>query len=468
MGKEWDRLGDIGKTSHQGIDPEPGFKGFRLPAFNGSANKKCNACGKWAWDYPDRKCECESPDFPNVKAHQARLMGEWHERWAREAYRVLKPGGHLVAFGGSRTHHRLMVAIEDAGFEIRDCLMWLYGSGFPKSLDVGKALDKVAGVEREVLGRRIRLGDATDYDTTRSGGTWNGHTGLIDTGDITAPATDLARQWDGWGTALKPAYEPIVLARKPLIGSVAANVARYGTGSINVDATRIGYQSDADRAESEGKNQHTQYKNPSSNRDSYSGDYPPRIDYDGSKGRWPANVILDEEAAALLDAQSGDVRSSGHINRSDAQVVRGNLQFINGAGKGFAIPGVNTYGDTGGASRFFYCAKSSRAERNKGLDGMPLSENGQQYGTIQNTPNPHHQNVHPTVKPLALMQWLVRLVTPPGGTVLDPFGGSGSTMIAADREGFHGIYIDLDPEYVEIARRRIYGDAPLFVDVAAD
>lgn len=368
------------------------------------------------------------------------------------ALRVLKPGGHLLAFGGTRTHHRLMVAIEDAGFEIRDCLMWLYGSGFPKSLDVSKAIDKAAGIlATQSQGANYAGGDYAPRDKAfRS-----------DYGYQYAPATDLAKQWDGWGTALKPAWEPIILARKPLIGSVAANVTAYGAGALNVDGCRI-----------EGKPEPTRFDPARHSHDGW------RMNATGAEcavnahpaGRWPANVVLDEDAAALLDAQSGE-RKAGSAKTGlepKAAAFSGNL-YGDAAVNGQAFEG---YGDTGGASRFFYVAKASSAERNRGLSGLPerrvdpVNHTDQRVWDIPGSHATPRANHHPTVKPIALMQWLCRLVTPAGGTVLDPFMGSGSTLIAASREGFNAVGIELDPEYAEIARRRITGDCPLFVEVA--
>ena len=410
------------------------------------------------------------------------------EFWT-EALRVAKPGAHLVAFGGTRTFHRLAVAIEDAGWEIRDCLSWLYGSGFPKSLDVGKAIDKVNGetdrlhrftawmrgqgmttanlwqvllpfakneatakaiaqhyvsagqqpaiptsaiwsvvrplcgdvpgwvdqlverheAEREVVGEKAStaLAVAPGQNTDRP------QVNL----DITRPATDAAKQWDGWGTALKPAWEPIVLARKPLVGTVAANVTQYGTGGINVDECRIhsgpsaGGNASGSSAlgQSSGWNAHNNKATP--------------IDREMASGRWPANVCLDEEATAMFPE-----------------------------------------------SRFFYTAKASRREREAGLDGMPekrgaSTSNGGVEGRLMTvgaaslkgepTEPPASRNHHPTVKPIALMRWLCRLVTPPGGLILDPFNGSGSTGCAAVLEGFRYLGAELDAEYVEIARKRI-------------
>lgn len=308
------------------------------------------------------------------------------------AYRVLKPGAHLLAFGGTRTFHRLAVALEDAGLEIRDTLSWLYGSGFPKSLDVSKAIDKAAGATRETIreGKAVRrMIQGADQNAT---GSWIKDNGREYVPTETAPATAEAEQWAGWGTALKPAWEPIIVARKPLIGTVAATVLAHGTGALNIEACRIKHASDEDLAVSLSKN-------PGRADLVTSGTFGANRPQQSvnTSGRWPANVALDEDAAAML----------------------------------------------GDPARFFYTAKASRAERGA-------------------------RNDHPTVKPIALMQWLVRLVTPPGGTVLDPFLGSGSTGIAAHREGFGFIGIELSAEYAEIARRRMSGDAPLLNTITTD
>ena len=383
----------------------------------------------------------------------------WCETWAREALRVLKPGGHLLAFGGTRTFHRLTCGIEDAGFEVRDCLSWLYGSGFPKSLDVSKALDKRGGsianfstfrdavkramkkngvtrkdlrdaldnhmlshyltngsqpavpnlrdyliireavglgdqfdqffsaeAEREVVGRgRSAIGNKSEGKRHTVGAS------VAVEFDLTAPATDAAREWQGWGTALKPAWEPCVVARKPLAGTVAENVQRYGTGAINVDGCRIG----TDIITSSGWTGMDARRRAHGTRpqDYGGGDGVPTE----HTGRWPANVALDEAAAAMLDAQAGAV------------------------------------GGTGGASRFYYTAKASRADRN--TSGAT--------------------NTHPTVKPTDLMRWIVRLVTPPGGVVLDPFAGSGSTLVAARAEGFRAVGIEREQEYADIIAARL-------------
>jgi site-specific DNA-methyltransferase (adenine-specific) len=323
------------------------------------------------------------------------------EPFWREVLRVLKPGAHLVAFGGTRTYHRLTCAIEDAGFEVRDCLMWLYGSGFPKSLDASKAIDKAAGAEREVIGpapyKRGRASQA--YSETRR------VSYDYPPQPITAATTDAARQWQGWGTALKPAWEPIILARKPLTGTVAQNVQAHGTGALNVDGCRIGTE----------ERPHVISDRRSGNMVYGDGPNGSRQVAPTSLGRWPANVLLDEEAAALLDAQSGS-RQSGEY---------GGLGY-NGWGK---VPMPAIEGDSGGASRFFYTSKASRRER--------------------------EGSKHPTVKPLDLMRWLVRLVTPPGGTVLDPFAGTGTTGEAALMEGFSCVLIEREAEYVTDIENRL-------------
>jgi DNA modification methylase len=346
------------------------------------------------------------------------------ETWA-EVLRVLKPGGHLVAFSGTRTYHRRAVAIEDAGFEVRDMIAWHYGSGFPKSHDISKAIDKAAGAEREVVGTQTLKGNAA-VSCKEKGGTYIAGarlTGVKDI-DITAPATDAAREWEGWGTALKPATEPICLARKPLSEkSIAANVLKWGTGALNIDGCRIGVEeSDPNKRQATGEN---------GGADSMFGVGNRKRPATLSAARWPANLChdgSDEVVAGFPNVASGytDGRKAGV-----GSVALGDY----GAGK-FA----ESYGDSGSAARFFYCAKASGDERGEG-------------------------NNHPTVKPVDLMRWLVRLVTPKGGTVLDPFMGSGSTLIAADAEQFHAIGCELSPEYAAIAERRIRDAAGMFADV---
>jgi DNA modification methylase len=351
------------------------------------------------------------------------------EMWA-EVLRVLKPGGHLCAFGGTRTYHRMACAIEDAGFEIRDSLHWVYGSGFPKSLDVSKAIDKAAGALSHE-GHGFTVAGRTDKNLPNP---------VVKGYVPPAPATDAAKQWEGWGTALKPAHEPIVLARKPLIGTVAANVLTHGTGALNIDGARVDMGDEYDPTKVQRQQHSSGAIDGAFGAASLIGKeiatYKPG-------GRWPANVIFDTEAGALLDEQSGvrpgavsngSKTSEGHCGTSTFKIHERQQQ-----------PG---YGDSGGASRFFtaiewepeidvpfrYIAKPSKRERTC-------------EGTVSGS--------HPTVKPLALMRWLVRLVTPPGGTVLEPFAGSGTTLMACVMEGFNGIGIELTDEYLPIIEGRV-------------
>lgn len=354
----------------------------------------------------------------------------------REALRVLKPGGHLIAFSGSRTYHRMAVAIEDAGFEIRDQIMWIYGSGFPKSHNISKGIDKSIGFEGEVIGRGSSWNrpDSEDGDVARM----NVSPGEYDIKEL-SPA---AKQWDGWGTALKPAHEPMVLARKPLVGTVAANVLTYGTGGLNIDGARVG---------SEVISTHNAPKG------TFAGGEPNRgsdtSTYQNHQGRWPANVIHDgsDEVVALFPdtGKSTGGRIGKKLMGSVTNVPAGEFE----AGD----PG---YGDSGSAARFFYCAKASKRDRNEGLDGFELkqtlgggglTEVGGAYGSIKAA----GQNHHPTVKPTDLMRYLCRLITPPNGTVLDPFMGSGSTGKAAIYEGFKFIGVEMTDEYLPIAKARI-------------
>jgi hypothetical protein len=367
-----------------------------------------------------------------------------------EALRVAKPGAHLLAFGGTRTFHRLACAIEDAGWEIRDTVMWVYGSGFPKSHSVDKAIDKAAGAEREVVGRHIqsvqdrKLGNSLEGSKDASLG-WQY--------DITAPATPAAKQWQGWGTALKPAWEPIIVARKPLQGTVAANVLAWGTGALNIDASRIGCEQTATRRNGDSGG------NGAYGRDErvFTRVNPP--------GRWPANLIHDgsEEVVGLFPV-TGVSRggNSQHINRECYGRYNAENDGID--------PG---YGDSGSAARFFYCAKASKADRDEGLDGMEERQGGAEYrpnddGSAGLQSRLHGatvkgRNHHPTIKPAALMRYLCRLVTPPDGVVLDPFMGSGSTGKAALQEGFRFVGIELEPEYLEIAKGRIAAVQPCLV-----
>lgn len=301
-----------------------------------------------------------------------RQFQAWCEQWATECLRVLKPGGHMVAFGGTRTFHRLTAGIEDAGFEVRDVLSWLYGSGFPKSRNIG-------------------------------------------------PETGGA--WDGWGTALKPAWEPVVLARKPLAGTVAGNVLTHGTGALNIDACRVGDDERINQAGSASSLQRVS-RVQHGYRDNIT-------EATGSPstvtGRFPANVVLDDTAAAALDAQTGTLKSGILAAHHQRTAKTGGV-----LGDYASQPGARGYGDEGGASRFFYSAKADTSERPV-VDGV----------------------AHPTVKPLALMEWLIQLVTPPGGTVLEPFAGSGTTLEAAQYTGHPVIGIEKGDEYLPLIRHRL-------------
>lgn len=421
MGKDWDKLWDKrnkddnhsqNKWSKK-LGDKSGHKGFA-----GMLNNPVYKAGKEAQDF--------------------------HFLWAIECLRVLKPGGYLLSFGGSRTYHRMACAIEDAGFEIRDQIMWLYGSGFPKALDIGRNIDReVCNKEgkhfftepNEIQKKKYPIWHICDYSNE---------------GD----------NWREYKTSLKPAHEPIVVARKPLSEkNVASNVLKHGTGGINIDGCRIETNPEVDdmlrkvdrkQRQSETWEKGSGFKN---EKNSLTGVRP--------EGRFPANVILDEEAGQMLDAQSGESKSS--TGKCEA-IITENNRWKNR--KGIATVGHKVIwegkGDKGGASRFFYCAKASKSERNLGLgklrsdddtttdDGREVvSDRPHQRGATQ------RKNNHPTVKPIALMRYLVRLVTPKGGVVLDPFIGSGTTAIACLKENFKFIGIEKEEDYVKIAQARI-------------
>jgi DNA modification methylase len=338
--------------------------------------------------------------------------------WA-ECLRVLKPGGHLLAFSGSRTYHRMACAIEDAGFEVRDQLMWVYGSGFPKSHNISKALDKGAGISREdkFEGAFDRFSGPTGNKKCDKCGKW-----LVSGSPCQCPRpqdepkSPEAKQWDGWGTALKPAHEPIVLARKPLDGTVAANVLKWGVGGLNIDACRVGKTIETWPSSKKYGTTYFSFSNePSKGVTQKTGPAP--------KGRFPANLMHDG-SQEVLDLFPGEEGSS--------------------------------------AARFFYCPKASKSDRNDGCDELPelresdrKKDDGPGGDNPRNRTNKPRANHHPTVKPTDLMRYLCRLITPPNGTVLDPFTGSGSTGRAAILEGFNFIGCELNPEYITIAEARI-------------
>ncbi len=395
----------------------------------------------------------------------------WHE-----VLRVAKPGAHLLAFGGTRTHHRLMCAIEDAGWEIRDTLMWVYGSGFPKSLDVSKAIDKAAGVEREVVGR-YELPDVADglrhkgWECTNT--TEVGVFGVSGQSTITAPATDGAKLWHGWGTALKPAWEPIILAMKPLDGTFAENAMRHGVAGLAIDKARIPTNGEQGVRVHNGKVYEgvaEGYQRPNKSK------YMTKTDwYMVASGRFPANVIHDgsEEVMGLFLETTSGARKGGEPYK------RGRFEGQKGA-LGLKV-GTSCEGSHGSAARFFkacpygdedfeavrtiYCPKASRAERDMGLEDMPLVEF--QTGCGGDFPTDDQgrdrdrfkvkaHNSHPCIKPLALLRYLLTLLsTPTGGLVLDPFLGSGSTLVAAKQLGRRAIGIEISEEYCQIAARRV-------------
>ena len=385
------------------------------------------------------------------------------ELWT-ECLRVLKPGGHLLSFGGTRTFHRVAVAIEDAGFEIRDNMAWLYGSGFPKSLDVSKAIDKAAGAERRVLGTYV----APDGKRRTGGNSFSvgKEPDGREEGKRTAPSTPEAQQWEGWGTALKPAHEPIIVARKPLIGTVAHNVLTHGTGALNIDGSRIG-------TELRPKMERTKTVVSASSMSGTSTGAT-NSGENTSQGRWPANIILDEHTAGLLDEQSGVSKSPATYVRNKGTLEGERVAYAN-IGESAGAESLN-YGDSGGASRFFYVAKASRRDRNEGLEGLPKSqpvggadkwtETDRRRGEgVTREPS---SNFHPTVKPTALMGYLVKLVTPPNGTVLDPFTGSGSTGKAAVLNGFDFIGIEMTEDYLPIIKARLQHAETEFAEAQAD
>ncbi len=435
------------------------------------------------------------------------------ELW-RECLRVLKPGGHLLAFGGTRTWHRLAVAIEDAGFEIRDNIAWLYGSGFPKSHNISKAIDKYllnenlskdllpdeqafcewmqqhSGItisqSKEVLGSaRFITGQVEIVNTATADKPHLGRRAMIPTfaawqkikpllaveapewvealvKEPPKPAMEHPNEWNsgkgegtagtneyaGWGTALKPAHEPIVVARKPLIGTVAENVLTHGVGGINVDATRIQGSNTKRINTAQSSFMSGQIGQVQAQQNAY--------ETGSDLGRWPANIILDEYTAELLDEQSGTL-TSGAL-KAGRVIADVNVNFKSGVDVDYYESKANS----GGASRFFYVAKASKRDRNEGLDELPEVRHSDRNATDgvggdnpRNRTNQPKQNFHPTVKPTALMQYLIRLVTPDNGVVLDPFAGSGSTGKAAILEHKHFIGIEVTPEYLPIIEGRL-------------
>jgi site-specific DNA-methyltransferase (adenine-specific) len=499
MGNDWDAPWK-GKPSSKGfVEIKDGrFGGFKqLPDHTRVSNVRCAECQRWKLS--SNPCVCDEPKFPNARLDAMNVFQQWFTEVAAEALRVLKPGGHLLAFGGTRTYHRMACAIEDAGFEIRDSIHWVYGSGFPKSLNISKAIDKAAGVEREVVGKKLS-GIANSKEGTRH---TIGASKAVEV-DVTISATEEAKQWDGWGTALKPAHEPIVVARKPISKkTVAANVLEWGTGGLNIDGTRVGSE---------------ERFNPSSGSNSNNTvAFPVGDETEGrpATGRWPANFVIthsyscvrvgeaednyainstdgwsgfgDKERPDYFGTQVTGTRSvwecvpgcpvaNMDIQSGESGTGKRSVGKVKGTTFGSNNPmpdeltGVLSYGDKGGASRFFtqadwephdfpfmYQAKPSKKERNAGLDGLPEEYSARTNGfsdKLSNTKVPR-ANTHPTVKPVALMRHLVRLVTPPGGTVLDPFAGSGTTLVASVLEGFNAVGCEMTEEYFPIIEGRV-------------
>jgi site-specific DNA-methyltransferase (adenine-specific) len=377
------------------------------------------------------------------------------ELW-QQCLRVLKPGGHLLSFGGTRTYHRVAVAIEDAGFELRDSIAWLYGSGFPKSLNIAKNIDKAMGVESEVVGTRLAQGSARKIKGTNSAANKIPNSGSLEFDEtvieITKPTSQEAQQWQGWGTALKPAFEPVIVARKPIEGTVANNVLKWGTGGLNIDGSRI-VGDDQDVLDAAVKRMSG---NSVKGQLNFAGNET--IKPNSAQGRWPANIILDPYTAELLDEQSGQSKSASGTQKYQ----RAETTAWKERGGSFT-PGrewdAQGYGDSGGASRFFYVAKASKRDRNEGLDELEPKQTNTRTGDAHALMNPvatqPRQNFHPTVKPTSLMEYLIKLVTPPNGTVLDPFTGSGSTGKAAILQGFDFIGIEMTEEYLPIIEGRL-------------
>jgi DNA modification methylase len=397
------------------------------------------------------------------------FMGREWDGWVpgptiwREAFRVLKPGGHMVVCAAPRVQDLTAIAIRLAGFEIRDCAQWLFGSGFPKSHDVSKAIDRMLGAEREVVGIRTDGCHNTDLSQHKAEGFARSRSAVFEEkgGPVSAAAAAAAA---GFGTALKPAHEPIIIARKPFASTVAACFCEHGTGALNIDACRIPHASEGDKAAAAAAAERARHDTPGMvmgglGKTGFTdprGSVAPYLE-SMQGGRWPANVMLgcacdgehDQDCAVrVLDEQSG-------TSHAGTGTGTGGI-FSASTGK----PAGDQHGDFGGASRFFYTAKASRSEREAGLEHRARFVATDGRDTPNDTPGRRgvtaRANFHPTVKPVSLMRWLVKLVGGKrGNVVLDPFMGSGTTGVACALEGFAFIGVDLDPDHVDIARGRI-------------
>ncbi len=371
------------------------------------------------------------------------------ELW-KECYRVLKPGGYLLSFGSSRTYHRMAVKVEDAGFEIRDQIMWVYGSGFPKSHNIGKAVDRINGTQREVINEIKQKGAKfKNWSDDESKTRWHNQ-GFNKIDGKVFEVTKGKSQFEGWGTNLKPAHEPIVMARKPFKGSVAKNVLQWNTGGININDCRVGEE--LITTNGYGTNGFVASEN-----------YKPSSHI----GRFPANIIFDEEAREILDEQSG-ITSQGHWSKTKTS---GFGKFGNGKTIYYGIGKKDEL--KGGASRFFYCPKPSKKEKEEGLTSEPIQIKGRDEGQDnRNVPQKlrktNRKNTHTTVKPIKLMQYLIRLVTPKGGVTIDPYFGSGSSGKSTIREGnYKFLGIEKEKEYFNIAVERCQFEHEQSLKVAA-
>ncbi len=376
------------------------------------------------------------------------------DMWA-ECLRVLKPGGHLLAFSGTRTYHRMASAIEDAGFEVRDMIEWVYGSGFPKSLNIGKAVDKLQGNEREVIG----VSEGKGYSSIQEKNIEQDNRPYVDGLPYLKADRTLTKgtsEWEGWGTALKPAHEPICMARKPLAEkTVAENVLKYGTGGINIDESRVDTITEADKNNfHQNRKVVKEYK---ADDTLYELGMKTVSTAENPQGRFPANLIHDNseevrECFPSVGNKSIPIRKTANSGGTGNVYTTTNDNIGNVVG----------YGDTGNASRFFksiiYQAKASKSERNKGCEELPIKSagglSGRADGSLGGEPVTAHNN-HPTVKPIALMEYLIKMVTKPGGIVLDPFAGSGSTLVAAKQNGYDFVGIELTEEYIPIIKARL-------------
>ena len=418
MGKEWDKFE---KKKRFGIKGEEGEN--------------------------DLKVKKNFKVLPRFYKSDSSQLQQFCYSWAIECLRVLKPGGFLLSMGGTRTYHRLVCGIEDAGFEIRDTIMWLYGSGFPKSLNIGKQVDKIQGNKRESKGIVKGMGTRPN---------------VLEFADRPIKnkfeLTEGNSEWEGWGTALKPACEPIVVARKPLSEkNVALNVLKWGTGGINIDACRIEHnekvkETNRKERQSETWKEGSGFKNEEVTLASAN-----------PQGRFPANIIFDEESGKMLDEQTGELKSgSGAIKKATAKGYQGNDYGVESRPIGTEMISHN---DKGGASRFFYCAKASKSERNFGCEDFEtkakceIDKMGGEKCSMKtgsgNERNVAYKNNHPTVKPIALMEYLIKLVSKEGAVVLDPFLGSGTTLLACYKLNRNGIGIEKEEEYIKICKARI-------------